>query len=427
MKFTLIHHHLHPGGVTSVIRQQLRAIAGFADLEGIQIMSGEAADLSLPDVEIMVNPRLNYHKCSGMTASAVHNEIALLANYILNNTDKEAILTVHNLSLAKNPLLNCAMKTAAEQGRNVLYYCHDFAEDRPENIRNLQYVAENVLKQSVQAILYPDLPNCRYAALTSHDVLRLQRCGIAAEHVALLPNPVVLPQNAAPAVTPAQIMRELDLAPGRMNFLYPVRGIRRKNMGEFILLSAVYGDRANWITTLPPKNPDEKIEYEYWLKFCRAHNLNVRFGAGERFDLSSLMNASDACFTTSIMEGFGMVFLEPWLFKRPVMGRELYVCADFRRSGIDFPVLYAAITVEKEDGTLCDFAGLDTAGKITFITRLLEEPEILRQFKLLNPALENIFLPVDARLTDRNKQIIENEYSLETYGARLHEIYKTFF
>lgn len=429
MKIAIIHHHLHPGGVTSVICQQIRAIAGWGVSVKIQLMLGEApAELALPGVEIMVNPLLKYQDCSGMKPDAVRRQAALLTEYLSANTGHDAIITAHNLSLGKNPLLNIAIRALAEQGRKILYYCHDFAEDRPENLRNLQYAVENCMQQTVQSALYPAMPTCRYAALTSHDARRLQYCGIAAEQITRLPNPVTLPPEtpAAPAATPAQVMRALGLAPELRSFLYPVRGIRRKNLGEFILLAAVFGDCSNWITTLPPKNPVEKTEYDCWLEFCRKQGINVCFGAGEHFDLKSLMNAADACFTTSVMEGFGMAFLEPWLFDRPVMGRELYVCADFRESGIDFPLLYPAIQIESNDGALRDFAGLDTPGKMTFIADMLKDPSAFEQFRQLNPMLEKISLPVDVRLIARNKQIVENEYSLENYGARLYEIYQAF-
>ena len=429
MKVAIIHHHLHPGGVTSVIRQQITAISGLEKSVRIQLMLGELADESaFAGIETIVNSMLGYRDCYGMPAERARHEIKLLADYLLKNICQDTLIIAHNLSLCKNPLLNCAIKAAAEQGRKVLYYCHDFAEDRPENMRNLRYAAE-IMQQSVQAVIYPDMPNCRYAALTSHDVRRLRSCNIAAEHIAQLPNPVTLQPEftSAPTTAPAQIIHALGLTPKLKNFLYPVRGIRRKNLGEFILLAAVFGNRSNWITTLPPKNPLERAEYDYWREFCRYRKVNVCFGAGERFNLQSLMNAADACFTTSIMEGFGMAFLEPWLFDRPVMGRELYVCADFMGSGIDFPMLYPAIKIMSGNGTLCDFAALDTAEKTAYISRIQDDSSSVEQFIELNQELERIFLPTDIQLVARNKQIIKHEYSIEKYGAKLNEIYQTFF
>jgi hypothetical protein len=58
--------------------------------------------------------------------------------------------------------------------------------------------------------------------------------------------------------------------------------------------------------------------------------------------------------TTSVGEGFGLAFLEPWLAGRPLRGRDLPpITADFRAAGVALPGLY-----ERLDVPLC-WAGAD--------------------------------------------------------------------
>ncbi|MEZ5304096.1 MAG: hypothetical protein R3F11_26155 [Verrucomicrobiales bacterium] len=55
---------------------------------------------------------------------------------------------------------------------------------------------------------------------------------------------------------------------------------------------------------------------------------------------------ADAMVTTSVAEGFGLAFLEPWLAGKPVVGRDLpEITADFAESGVDLAHLYARLEI----------------------------------------------------------------------------------
>jgi hypothetical protein len=62
--------------------------------------------------------------------------------------------------------------------------------------------------------------------------------------------------------------------------------------------------------------------------------------------LSELLRRADAAITTSVAEGFGMAFLEPWCLGIPVCGRNLpEITAGFREEGIILPWSYDRLEV----------------------------------------------------------------------------------
>ena len=133
-----------------------------------------------------------------------------------------------------------------------------------------------------------------------------------------------------------EICDQLNLEQNKLLITYPVRVIQRKNIGEFILLAALFNENANFVVTQPPQNPVEIERYKKWVDFCKKEKINVTFEAGTKVDFEKLLIASDFCITTSYNEGFGMVYLEPWLLNTPVVGRDIdFISKDFRADGFD--------------------------------------------------------------------------------------------
>lgn len=116
---------------------------------------------------------------------------------------------------------------------------------------------------------------------------------------------------------------------------YPVRGIRRKNLGEFALLAALFPEH-NYILTLAPKNPLEADAYDVWTEQVRRLGLPMHVNAGALWPFEEIMAQSAGAVTTSIREGFGLAFLEPWTLGKAVTGRDLPdITRDFKAHGID--------------------------------------------------------------------------------------------
>jgi len=128
--------------------------------------------------------------------------------------------------------------------------------------------------------------------------------------------------------------------------LYPVRAIRRKNIGEAILLSLFFEPGQTLAITLPPNSPADIKSYEGWKTFVKNQDLNVEFDKGLNHDFETMVRSANSLITTSITEGFGFSFLEPWLFGKLLWGRELPdICKDFENKDIKLQHLYDKLFV----------------------------------------------------------------------------------
>jgi len=230
----------------------------------------------------------------------------------------DTVIHVHNPTLRKNASLLPALAELAASGRRLLLHVHDLAEDwRP---------------QVYSFAPYPD--GVRWAAINRFDADALRQAG--ASEVAFLPDPVPCPppgRNGEPS---------RPRSPGLV--LYPVRGIRRKNLGEAVLLSMFARKGASVGVTLPPASQGDKPRYDSWRSLAAELGAPIRFGMGLDHDFDALYAGAVAVLTTSVKEGFGLSYLEPIARGRLTLGRRLpRVVADFEAAGLVFPELYDSI------------------------------------------------------------------------------------
>jgi glycosyltransferase involved in cell wall biosynthesis len=406
---------------------QLAALLQQKEITQIQVLSGAPeSSIEIPaGVEFICNPDLNYLDSGSLNEKEIDLKHNRLIDFFLDETTADTIIHAHNMNLGKNPVLTAALNNLISGGRRVVNHIHDFAEDRPANIAALEKLIEKHFQRSLSEMIYPVRENCHYAVLNSAYVERLTRLSIPADHISLLPNPVEVGKIIAESEKAAvrkKVNEILQSDPALPDYVYPVRGIRRKNLGEFILLAALFQDRANWINTLPPLNPVEKFEYDKWKGFCIAEDIPVVFEAGEKCSFKEVMGSADRAVTTSIREGFGMAFLEAWLFGIPVVGRDLPVTKDFREAGIKFDGLYECLTT---DGTE-DFASLEQSRQMEFIKKLSGNPVARQEFIAANPQLQKVFADFSREQIEQNRKLINQHYSIENYGEKLLEIYNTF-
>lgn len=426
MHIAIIHHHLHPGGVTRVIESQINALMAFIQGKDLEIHTGEAFSNPLncnPDVEFKAEESLNYLD-EGIPPEKMASLLERITGYLDQLAQTNDILHLHNLNLGKNPLLTLAVHHLASQGTNIVNHCHDFAEDRPGNYAFLKSVIEGIFNENIGKVLYPPFKNYHFAILTSGDFKRLSRFGIEHDRITLLPNPVTFQLNKNKEEIKQKVRAKFRIDASLKICVYPVRAIRRKNIGEFILLSVLFRNQASWLITQPPKNPVEIPEYIQWKAFCSRLAIPVIFEAGTVMDFNELISAADLCITTSTMEGFGLAFMEPWLAGVPVIGRNRKNCTgDLVRNGIRFPLLYDRFIVTfKSERT--DFKELNQIQKQEVISDILKNPEKEAEMWKLNSFLDEFFNPVPESMIDSNRQIIAGKYSPEVYGRQLYGLYK---
>lgn len=245
---------------------------------------------------------------------------------------------LHNATLGKNLLFPSLVRELATSRTPLLLQLHDLAEDnRPANYPRL-----------TGDLIYPVAPHVHYAFINSRDQKLFQEAGLPPSHSHLLPN----------AVTTTALTSEQDLAPREHPLvLYPVRGIRRKNLGEMALLAALAPAGTRFATSLAPENREWQDIHNRWQDFANENNLAIEFNVTDRIPPHEHLQSTYSCWlhaathilTTSIAEGFGLSFLEPALQGKPLLGRDLpEITSDFRSQGIEPGNLYQRIPIPLE-------------------------------------------------------------------------------
>ena len=148
------------------------------------------------------------------------------------------------------------------------------------------------------------------------------------------------------------------------------------------------------------------------------------FEAGDKVDFEELMFAADFCLTTSTGEGFGMVFLEPWTFATPVIGRDLpRVTADLKEEGMEFPLLYGKFKINRR-GQISDFPDLDMDLQMDLIKQLMEHEDKKNAIMHLNPFLNLLLYPPGKATIKHNIKLIKKKYSLKNFKKQLDGVYQ---
>jgi hypothetical protein len=484
MNLAILHYHLNRGGVTQVIVNHLRALNATLDQEPpcrvALVHSGRRADwpeqlcgqLDRLATSLCEVPDLDYEE--GTTARPSHLARQLRAVFDrLGFSPEETIIHVHNHALGKNVSLPGALGTLARQGYGLLLQIHDFPEDfRPANYRRLLAALTPDAPLDLPSVLYPQAGQIHYAVLNRRDRDILLQAGVAKSHLHLLPNPVSdigpLPSRRQAR---AKLAERLAIPLDCRFVLYPVRGIRRKNLGEALLWSALCGDDTKFGFTLAPLNPLEQPGYRAWKELAATLGLPCVFELGGPSGLGFTENlaAADLILTTSVAEGFGMVFLEACLAERPLVGRDLpEITSDFVAAGIRFdglrprlsiPVAWVGTetlhhTVEsvycrtlaaydrppptKEkmrrdfdhltQGGLTDFGLLSAELQQGVIRTVRAKADHRDRLHQLNPWIDDA-LSLDASTSSdmmkQNTAAVRQTYSLQVCGRRLQDAYRS--
>jgi len=439
----IVHYHLRVGGVTRVIEHAARLLQA-AGHRVVVLASGEPpAGFPAPVVGV---EELAYDE-EKPPADPGRLEAALITAATRHFGREPDLWHIHNHHLGKNLALPQVVAGWAGQGRHLLLQIHDFPEDcRSYNYRRLR---SHLPAEDFDRCLYPQAPHVHYAVLNGRDLGFLAGAGVAEDRLHWLPNPVFLPGDG----------EEAPVWPWRL-WLYPTRAIRRKNIGELLLWAALAGPEDHFATSLAPENPREQAAYQGWVRLAGELNLPLSFDLAARSGTAfpALMRSAHCLLTTSIAEGFGMAFLEPWLLGRPVTGRDLpEITTDFTAAGLDLGALYPRLEIPVEwlgERTLLakisqgleslyalyglpspDAACLRRAwaawvreGRVDF--GRLDEPlqaEVIRRLAGSHAAREEfsqvLQVPLPA-VVDRNRGIVAETFDDRLYGRRLEEIYE---
>lgn len=434
MKIVYLHYHLKPGGVTTVIKQQINAVKDACE---ILVITGSPPTDTFP-VETAVIPGIGYDQPEDdpETLSDIAQKI-INAIYARWKTGCD-IIHVHNPLLAKNKNFLKILSIIQKKKHRLFLQIHDFAEDG----RPWSFYAKDP---------YP--ADCHYGVINSRDYKILMSSGLSKPGLHLISN-MVNPFN----VQPEKVIHK-DIV------LYPVRAIRRKNIGETLFLSLFFPSSETLAITLPPNSERDWKSYDQLKNFSLANNLNVIFEAADQYDFIDLIKSAKRLITTSITEGFGFAFLEPWTAGKALVGRNLPdICKDFEQKGIQLDHLYDKILIPithmdidlffekwktciknnalKFNITITDsaihtaFKTMTANGCIDFaylseeiqrqiILIVLSDIDFKDQILRLNPFLKKILeIPNNDQRIEHNRNAVLSSYNQSSYGDLLLNIYK---
>ncbi|MBN2726858.1 hypothetical protein JXR74_05785 [Candidatus Mcinerneyibacteriota bacterium] len=349
-RLVLFHYHFLPGGVTTVVRNILWAAGGIEEAllccDTRMGTSGLASAPGMPPFHFYHLPEMGYRRRGAYDRASFQREKKEILKALRKMEGPETLFWAHNHHLGKNPAFTAALSEYARNGESpLLLQIHDFPEcGRWENYAFLEEYTQE---------WYPRGDKVWYAVINRRDQRILMESGIPRERLFYLPNTVFPDEESEerPVSRPEarKAVRDYCLKSGfpfddkAPLLAYPVRTIRRKNIIEAFLIA--FMARCNIVVTLPansaPERPYEKVVEGLSREpfFRGAWALSRDFP--DSFPM--VLKAADLVLSSSVMEGFGLFFLEAKMRGANFVARALDVLDDF--PGLDREGVYDTLDV----------------------------------------------------------------------------------
>ncbi|ADN02600.1 glycosyltransferase family 1 protein [Spirochaeta thermophila] len=356
MRIGIVHYHLRPGGVTSVITDGVRGLLTHWEDVSIRLITGSREDTdrvlrsigaaSDSRVEVRVHPQVGYHDQDAPLPDATR--IEEIRRILTTEAGECDLLWVHNYHLGKNPAFTEALLRTIDDlpSRRFLLHIHDFPESgRYQNLASLHLVTRSPL--------YPTGPNVRYALINRRDLRILREAGIPADRLFLLENPYhPLPPPTLTDPRPVLLTRLAPhLSPATPLHLSPIRTIRRKNVLEGALLSRLLSPDALYAVSLPGTSQQETAYSELVEACYREGLIRGLFPLGPLAEQVGLpfpttLHAADLLVSSSVQEGFGYLFIQALDVGKPLLARRLDILEGFEEIFTDYPAfLYSDVRI----------------------------------------------------------------------------------
>jgi len=403
MRLLFVHSSFGENGVT---RSTLNTIRGLKELSrDIKfVMLANSFSSSLPDY-------IDKIKIDNWDSPELLGELE-------KNSEDADFIIIENPTVGIFPLATKVFKEFAErnESKNIIYRMHDFVDDRPHLFDEFSKVFENL------DVIYPRTSNVTFLVLNSYDKSRLVKKGI--KDAIVMPNSIITEELVPDMNKAAELRQALEkdkiVKPKEKIILYPVRVLKRKNIEEAMLITKILSSEKDYrlIVTLPLEEDYEKelreLAREYKIK-CSIGEVGkyIGFEKSSKFTISELYAISDLVVSTSVREGFGFVFLEPWISGTPLIGRKIpEITQDFEANGINLKHMYDNSVFFNNE---------------SYDYRMNKIKSILSDDKKLSELSRNLHLQDSIKTAfnsiDSNKKQIKENYDYKNVAGRFMELF----
>ncbi len=314
-----------------------------------------ARRMSPVPVSWKADPSLGYTAEQNRSPEVIRRRVgAFLLRILKGNRGKGGDwVWIHNPGLGRNVVVaNELARVCRARGVRVTWHHHDWwFDNRWARWEEMRVHGVKTLRAAARAML-PGGHGWMHAGINRRDAARLRSA--FPEQAVWLPNPVEF--KAPIGVRQAKearawLAKRLDGDEKSPVWLLPCRFLRRKNVAEAVLLARWIQPEAWLVTTAGASSKDEIGTWTRLKAAAETHRWRVRLsvldGAPSTApSVEELLGASAVVVLTSLVEGFGLPYLEAAAAGRPLVARRLgNVVPDLELLGFRFPTLYDEVKV----------------------------------------------------------------------------------
>lgn len=459
MKIAFIHYTIGERcGVTSVMRTNIKSLLKIRNIEITLIGAYRRDILKSSKLKYINIPELNISKdfCEIYSNQDIYDYMKngkQLYEKLNKLIQKYDAIIIENPIIGLHPGATYAFYMLAKRNaelntrRKIIFRIHDFPEDRSGNFLNLLKFTGDENLPYWHKIIFPKEKNLGFIVINKKDIERVKGHGLIEKNkLFYLPNPVdenllVKDKNISKKLR-TYLIKKYNLKEDITFIYYPVRIVPRKNIEEAIFLTLLISYHENkdycLLVSLEEKTQEGRKYAAILKRFIKRYKLNVIIGLNDcvtlervkengkikKFGVGDAYTISDKIITTSLLEGFGMFFIESWFVGKSLIGRDLpAITSDFKNKGINLEHLYSALFVGKKD--FKDFKGEE---KLKLILKLKDKKfreKIYRENKHQLDGMFRLFNKEhEQRLIERNRKQVIKHFSSDYIGKRLLNIIK---
>jgi hypothetical protein len=346
----IVHYHIYPGGVSQsilncmvslvkhgMIKSEICILVGddnrskwFVDEFREEVGEGV-------DIKVECLPELFFWK---EPYPAMNASVRAIKQVLEKKKGEDNIIWCHNPTIGLNPALPAALKEFALENpdQKIWMHIHDLAEEGRWDL--LEF-----LRKHYKESYYFLTPGTRWITINIDLHKKFASSDMPDDYVYYLPNAIILPTGDIKVQGPEISVKISEYAkknnftfrPDLRRMLFAGRTIRRKNLLEAVLIARCAKEPTTLLVTLPA---DVERDRQYQGIVFKALRENVSavagFGieqVGTDYSLRELFNFCDQTLISSVMEGFGLPYLESSIMKRPLLAKYIKVLDDFKQIG----------------------------------------------------------------------------------------------